>query len=213
MGAALAALLWSSSQVRVQGAMHNTFVPVGAFDLIEETALPGPAYNDYVFGGYWTWRFGLTRPVFIDGRYPAVAGYQPLLTEINQAKFGLPKDWDRLMDRYSIQTALMKYLPGYPKPSLYELFFPRAKWALIYWDDNGLLFVRRSAQTREVIQAREFKTINPDTALPAFMEIVRKASPLQRKEILEDLLRNERIHSQSWRVKQLLKIFTDAGRA
>ncbi len=176
------------------------------FDFIKNENIEGPFYNDYLFGGQWMWAFGGHPPVFIDGRYPAVEGYKPLLREITEASSG-PTRWNQFLDRYNIQTALVKYYWESPRPSVYEAIFPRQKWALVYWDDDGCLFLRRGKRNQAVIARRQFLTVWPDAKRLYAIKVLRKMVPAERRQFGEELVRNAELHPDSRHTQEMISLF------
>jgi hypothetical protein len=200
------------SRVSVTGGFDKTSTPVSACDFIESQKIGGRFYNDYFFGGYWMWRFAGSPPVFIDGRYPAVEGYQPLLQDIYQSKFNKPEVWAEFLRRHSIQGALVKYLRDSPYPSLYEVHFPKKDWALVHWNDAGLLFLRRDVREyARVIQEWEFKEVLPDAAPAYVQQRYREASPHARIRMREELQRNAALHPDSRRTRQLWDLIAQSA--
>jgi len=208
MAASFVLLFWGQARAHVAGGIDSSN-PFGAMNMIESVKFPGPFYNDYVFGGFWVWRFGTRLPVFIDGRYPAVEGYKPLLTEILHAKYGPPAGWETFLNRYKINTALMKYPEPSPFPSLFDVQFPRKRWALVYWDDTALLFVRRAALPKTPGAGREFRWISPDERFDRFRERIRAASPGQKSQIAQELAISAHLHPDSRLVHLMLRIFME----
>jgi hypothetical protein len=202
-------LLASLARAHPALGVQTLSFPVKAFDFIRTEKVTGAFYNDYAFGGYWMWAFGEDLPVFIDGRYPAVQGYISLVPEIQTAQRS-PKAWKAFLDRYAINAALLKYYPDTPFPSLFEAIFPSSRWALVYWDDAGVLFLRRGAKNRAVIQAREFRVIRPDMKPEFFSRMLRETSPARRKDIRQELLRNLRLIPESRRTQRFLTFFEDS---
>jgi hypothetical protein len=141
-------------------SINGRIFPVKACDFIDRERLPSPFYQEYRFGGYWMWRYGLTRPVFIDGRTPAVSGYAGLFEKTQAAMSGSPEMWQALLDHFNIQGILIgpPYSPTLEFPL--ELYFPRARWVLVYQDAVGLVFVRRQAMSGEWVSTHELRDVH-----------------------------------------------------
>jgi hypothetical protein len=179
-------------------------VPVAACGFIAQNKVSGPFYNAYGFGGYWIWRFNGDPPVFIDGRYPSVRGYIRVLDRFWAAKQGNPGAWGRFLDSYGARAALVGYpAPSVKNPPALDRYFPRSRWALVYWDDTALLFVRRDARHRDLIRRWEFREVSPN-ADPAEIERRWRSSPAAKARIREELLANLAIHPRSWRTARLV---------
>ena len=42
------------------------------------------------------------------------------------------------------------------------LWFPKAEWALVYWDDVAMVFVRREGAPTGLLEIHEYRVIQPD---------------------------------------------------
>ncbi len=127
-----------------------------ACDFIEQKKIKGPFYNDYKFGAYWIYRFRGDPPVFQDGRHEVVEGYAPLIEAGLEAR-GTPDTWNRFLNQWGVEAALVRppVLRTDGKPIL-ERYFPRTTWALVYQDDQCLLFLRRHSRNNAVIRDARF---------------------------------------------------------
>lgn len=162
--------------------------PVAICNFIQEQSLTGLFYNDYPFGGYLMWRFGPKQPVFIDGRYPAVAGYVQLFRHISEAQRGSAERWQTFLASHDITGALMTYPQSSSFPSTFEIYFPKARWALVDWDDVGLLYLRRDyGPYKEVIEQFEYRTLLPDSRLDYFRVRWQQSDLQNQQRILDEL--------------------------
>ncbi len=189
--------VWVGSPVRVLRAVHHrTFWPVRAAEFLESKPelLDLRLYNEWGWGGYLGYRFDRRVPIFQDGRYL----FHSLLLEAKES-IRSPEDWNRFLDKYGVEAALMENIPlkisstrEYPdgsrrvfKRPFYLSFMPREKWALVYWDSKALLFVRREALALKKMSGLEYRIARPgdDEAL---------SDALSRGEIDTELLVVER---------------------
>jgi hypothetical protein len=51
-------------------------------------------------------------------------------------------------------------------------YFQQSSWALVYWDDLALIFVRRTDPAYAVLLQAEYRVVNPDDA-PHLMQEIR----------------------------------------
>ena len=196
--------------------------PRGAADFLAREGVGERLFNDVLFGGYLIWRRYPVRQVFIDGRNEV---YAPLLTEI----FGSLDDeraWARLLDRYRIDSALLRYPPAlervvtpaaagrsarFSERAFSALHFPAERWALVYWDDDGMIFLRRIERYRSIIGRLEYRALNPDDWRYAY------AGALTRRRdiapILDDLRRKLTEDPSCERARTLLRAFTGLAEA
>jgi len=187
---------------------EQSYYAQDACDFIAGEKLPGPYYNDYPFGSYWLWRFKGDPGAFIDGRLGNVEGYDEVLDQILAAQ-RTAELWNALMDRYGISTAMVRYpFPSHShETSLFRRYFPRQRWALVYWDDLGLVFVRRLPANRDLIARHEFKVVEPDATLESVSDIL-AADPSLRLGWVPELQRNLLAHPASRRTRQWLDAIT-----
>jgi len=200
---ALTLLFILHASVQMRSGIDGRFHPVEACAFISATQLPGLFYNDYSFGGYWMWHFGTTRPVFIDGRLHTVDGYADLYRRIEKAQAGAPEGWETFLRSFGVDAALVAYPEKTIMPEIFRTYFPRARWALVYWDDSALIFLRRLPVYAPWIRQYEFSTMDPE-AQPAYLLHRMQSSRLLAFQILKELKRNEQLHPDSQRVHQWL---------
>ncbi len=147
--------------------------PAPAVDFVARENVGRHLYNDIRFGGYLIWRRYPTHRVFIDGRNEV---YPDLLRDIF-ASANDSRAWQTMLQRYDIDAALVRYGPslervvlpgpdGRPGSVQERAFsanhFPPDGWALVYWDDDAMLFLRRSQDNEAVIARNEYRSIQPE---------------------------------------------------
>lgn len=152
----------------------------GAF--LESNDVGRRLFNDVKFGGYLAWTRYPAGRVFIDGRNEI---YDSLLEEVF-ASLASWERWEALLERYGIDAAMLRrgqlqavqYAPEAPgAPPRREMrafsaaYFQPVRWALVYWDDDALVFVRRDDPRYRNLLAREFRIVNPDDSAHLLAEI------------------------------------------
>gem|GEM_PF-1346815 len=115
-------------------------------------------FNDFDIGGYLLWK---EVPVFVDGR---ITPY--MNTQVMQDQFRIFGGQLQLLDKYQIDWIFLPYsLSG--QVAQFEAFnrylIDSRNWALVFWDDACLIYVRKSEKYKDLIQAY-ISPINP--ALP-----------------------------------------------
>jgi hypothetical protein len=189
-------LVWAVRKRDFREAANWFFFPRGAADFIEQNNVQGKMYNTYEFGGYLEWRFGHARPVFFDGRYVFI----PLLQEESAASSEAGA-FARWLDRYQVTYAIVKHTDrmvdhdslGRPLEvprSPFALLFPRDRWALVYWDDTALIFLRRIPLNKSVISVHEYKMPDPDD-VDLMIQGVRRGF-IRKRDLLAELERHTR---------------------
>jgi hypothetical protein len=172
---ALVALLGITAAVRPWPAMGFSFAdrwyPDRAWSfLTEHDLLDGRLYNDVRFGGWLTLQERPLRQVFIDDRNEI---HEALLAEIwaifSRSDVGA---WEDLLDHWRIDTVLLRYHEpirvttpdgrDLGRRGFSTLWFPAERWATVYWDDVGIVLVRRSTVNEDFLAAREYHHLHPD---------------------------------------------------
>jgi hypothetical protein len=136
--------------------------------------------NPWHWGGYLGWRLGPRYQVSVDGRYI----FHPMLRSLEEAN-NSPEKFQRWADGCGAQLVLLErtaqFYPiadidrkgkrGISWRPFYHLFLPARTWALVYWDDQALAFVRRSAVSASWLREKEFTLFRPDdlTALSSLL--------------------------------------------
>ncbi|HEV8336992.1 MAG TPA: hypothetical protein VGR67_11280 [Candidatus Polarisedimenticolia bacterium] len=191
----VAAHFFQANRLAARGGFLDPVEPRAAVDFIETRGIGGRLFNDVLFGGYLVWRRYPEHRVFIDGRNEI---YDSLLAEIFDAVNDGEK-WKLLMERYGIDAALLRrgqmqavrYPPSVPGGAVTtELrafsasHFPASQWALVYWDERALLFVRRNDPAARPLLQAEFR-VNPDD-IPHTLALLSRGD-LDRREVLEEM--------------------------
>jgi hypothetical protein len=140
--------------------------PLAHFDMLRSLHLSGPIYTSDAWAGPMLGMFYPRHRAFFDNRIDAYPrgfvrdGYQHI-------RYGKP-GWDVLLDRHGVQLVLMRYTsPGeaaYQRnaPNVRQKLAADARWALLFFDDWGELFVRRSGANAAQALALALDGIDPD---------------------------------------------------
>ena len=127
-------------------------------------------FNQYEWGGYLGWRLGEDGLVFGDGRYL----FHSQLPEINAALTSA-ENLAGFAARHRLDGFLIKNLDAklpstrvYPDGTKrqferpwYISYLPRERWALIYWDEQALVFVDRAKVPADWLAAHEYRWVLP----------------------------------------------------
>jgi len=115
----------------------DTFlVPWNVINFVNREGLRDRMYNDMEVGSYLTWDGAPQVRVFQD---PRINGYPPDFHAWMRRDDLTRAEWDDLMDRFGVKTALITYPDVNPRAA----FFDPERWALIYRAPDGLVFARR----------------------------------------------------------------------
>lgn len=175
LAAALAAgiyLAWALPSVSWRGVFDFRHEPVAAASFVERERPVFErlrVYNEWEWGGYLGWRLPWHK-VFWDGRYL----FHDLLNAGGEAARS-PEAWTRWLSEHALEGALAhnrvapfltrkRYRDGTTKDfwrPWYLQYFPRQRWALVYWDEQALVFVRRDRADAAWLSAREYRWLLP----------------------------------------------------
>lgn len=172
LGAAASLAVWSVSSVMERdGFLRSIKAPsnleienAAAFLRAEKATLGGlKLYNPWNWGGYLDNVLFPDYRVFMDGRYI----FTDLLKEVDAAEIN-PVRWIEFTHRHGIDLALMTNtgrivsLRGRTTWRAFDAYaMPQPDWALVYWDRQVLIFVRRSKVPSEWLKKREFQFVRP----------------------------------------------------
>jgi len=150
--------------------------PEAAANWLEQRPGIGPLYNELAHGGYLLWRLYPPRQVFLDGRMELEPN---LLREIEAARSGA-ETWQKFLRQRGAAGALVRYedrlrpvfatdpVTGKPvvvaRQTANAALFPAATWALVYWDDEVMLFLDRALAENRPHLANEYAIQPEDTA-------------------------------------------------
>ncbi len=120
-------------------------------------------YNPWDWGGYLDLELYPDYRVYMDGRYI----FHDLLKEVNETE-GSPTRLTKLLDRRGVELALLMNtgrIVSFRGQSAWRPFdvyaLPPKDWALVYFDRQSLILVRRSAVSADWLASREFRHIRP----------------------------------------------------
>ncbi len=193
--------------------IDERFIPVRAVDFLIEARPPGELFNDMNAGGYAAWRLWPETRIFIDGRLEVFADLQRRYRRAEREQ----KLWDAMLADYDVGHALISYRnPAYkivlsdPRDGRQHTVdqpfaatrFPRRAWALVYWDDTAMVYVRRSAETAALIAEHESAHVYPESVDYQLTAI--REGRAQPEACLRELARKLRQDPRSTRARQLL---------
>jgi tetratricopeptide (TPR) repeat protein len=169
------------------GINYST-VPEGALKYMDDKNIYGRVFNLFDWGGYIVWRDFPKRSVFIDPR-----GYIPPDLLETQGRIGKAGFMEKIEARYGIEAVLIRY----PRmaPNVAAVLDPEKDealsnihWALVYWDDNALLYLKRGGRYQAVIDRDEYRYARPAN------DIENQRSRLEnedtRMKMIREFLRN-----------------------
>jgi tetratricopeptide (TPR) repeat protein len=154
--------------------VNERWVPEGALRYLDARGVEGRLFNAFHFGGYIEWRDFPRRAPIIDGRGIAAPS---LLEEIHFARV-YPRHLAGLQARFGLEAAVMDY-PTYSGDSVEEVLGPDADaalaspdWALVYWDDVALVYLRKQGKYASVIERDEYRHVKPANGAPGIARLL-----------------------------------------
>ncbi|HEX6243439.1 MAG TPA: hypothetical protein VFZ61_21145 [Polyangiales bacterium] len=147
------------------GFVERSF-PVHLFAYLDQQALSGNIFASDAWAGPLLGHAYPRRRAFFDNRFEAYprAFFQDVYQRIRYAQPG----WDALLDRYHVEIVLMRYTSAgelrfqNEKPNLRQRLAADARWALIYFDDLGVVYVRRDGRNAAQARAHALPGLDPD---------------------------------------------------
>lgn len=121
--------------------------PQKAADFILEKDLPGNIFNQFNDGSYLIYRLFPKKKVFIDGRTEL---YGESLFKDCEKILTVDKDTiDDAFNKYGINTVLLSEIVV--DSELPRYLFESPDWALVYFDENSLIFLKDTPQNKTLI--------------------------------------------------------------
>jgi len=197
-------------QPRFGFSFAEDYYPDAACSFLDMEDLPtAKLYNDVRFGGYLIQRYGPERKVFQDDRNEI---HEPLLRRIWEIfRSSDIAAWSELLATYNADTALVRYHPpiSVTDPAgndlglrgFSTLWFPARDWALVYWDDVAMVFVRRHDAPAGLLVRHEYQILRPDDL--AHLEDRLTKDPVLLPVIAQELARAARANPTSWRAHEI----------
>ncbi|HMJ88252.1 MAG TPA: hypothetical protein VK530_00465 [Candidatus Acidoferrum sp.] len=143
------------------GLFHG-FYPTEVFSVMRTNMAPQNVFNDMRFGGPMLWSLYPKFKPFIDGRGDAYTEefwkreYLPVLRGDR---------WEEVFAKYQVTAALLANqgptkIPALVPPLAHRLF-AHPDWALVAYDDDTMLFLKRIEANQALIARGEFKELWP----------------------------------------------------
>ena len=172
--------------------VNERWVPERALAYLDASGVDGRLYNAFHFGGYITWRDFPRRIPIVDGRGHVSPSE---LEEIHFAR-AYPRHLTRLQERFGFEAAVMDY-PTYSGDPVEEVLGPDTDgalaspdWALVYWDDVALVYLRRAGPHAAVVARDEYSVVKPANGAAGLARAL--ADPARAATARAELERNVR---------------------
>jgi hypothetical protein len=183
----------------------------------EKNHLRGNMLNSYAFGGYLIWELYPERKIFIDGRNEV---FLPLLQEIVRVRTD-SRLWTQFLNKYEIEYALLGYWDELEKVTTFDTegrsvktyapfsstHFPRNGWALVYWDDDGMILVKRNGINAS-FAALEYTSVFPEGT--GYQQYLISGGKVDKGKAMAEIYRKLKEDPESKRAQQLLRQIHEA---
>jgi len=166
-----------------------SMVPRGAVEYLDSRGIYDKVMNEFSDGQYIIWTGYPRRTVFIDGRgaLPEELLYKSMTFRFSNAVL------DDLYNRFGFETIVMPYARDAIYGGKHKFHFMHPQWALVYWDDTSMVFLKRGGRYENVVGSDEYKFATPDISLYSFIGgLEEHRDDIAEQRLAEELKRNIR---------------------
>ncbi|MCI0411935.1 hypothetical protein L0222_03930 [bacterium] len=193
------------------GTGEASYFPDQIVKFTKEKNLSGNLFNSYAFGGYLIWNVFPERKILIDGRNEV---FLPLLHEIVKVRAD-GRLWRKFLDKYKIEYALLNYFDELEEVTLIDsqnlpiktyapfssTHFPRSRWALVYWDDDGMILVKRKGLNESLV-SMEYTSVFPEGV--AYQLSLVRGGKVDKDRAIAEILKKLKEDPQCKRAQRML---------
>ncbi|MCX5795731.1 MAG: tetratricopeptide repeat protein [Elusimicrobia bacterium] len=167
LGAVVVMAAWSALFIHQRvGYLENVGagleeLPDRAIRYLDDNDVSGRMFHTYNMGGYLIWKTWPRRQVFVDGRN---VEYGPdfIAQALNWTR---PEVWPRLDAQWRFDYAVIGNSPGY----VAEVLDDSPQWALVFWDDAALVYLRRTPANAALIRRDAYRLLKPNQLTFAYL--------------------------------------------
>lgn len=147
----------------------TSYTPRRLCNFLLERNLPGPIFNSYDNSSYIAWRLQEKKERRY-GLFTHMLNESPLLAAVYQEVMLQTGNTQEMLDQ-EIRTVISD-MPGITRPGTWvaievRLAYQREKWAVVYFNEDGVIWVRRTPETAALIAATE-EHLPPEMFLPKY---------------------------------------------
>lgn len=161
-------------------------VPVGLAGFLEQHPPPGRMWNSFNFGGYFAYALAPRIRVFIDGRNDTVYS-EAFFRDATRAATDAGAFYEQAQ-RWRIGFAVVAW--NGPSDGTFRFLHGAPGWALVYFDDSGAVYVRRTPRAAAYIDQFGYRELRLDTAYGRARGL--SADALADATFIAEVLRAER---------------------
>ena len=146
---------WENESRRFGFGMNEQELPVQALAFLQSSDIKGTVFNEYRWGGWLGWAAGMQ--VFQDGRT-----IDESLFREAAAVFGTAPGFERILDRYRVDVFFLRYPREATRSrAIFQWLDASPEWALVFWDDLALVYVKRIPRFQPVIDRFAYRHLFP----------------------------------------------------
>lgn len=154
------------------------FYPIDAINFMKKYKIQGKIFNSYPYGGYIIYELSPASKPIIDGRLCYPLDFIKLYTDSLED----PLAFKKITETYMPEVFLLDY----EHPNILNfLYLLKEKYALVYFDDTSIIFLKRLDKYSHIIKAYEYQYVAPQYIAGYSNGRLRKV-----RGIIEDLNRN-----------------------
>lgn len=150
--------------------LSDLVYPIAAAEFVERNNLPGVMFNDYSIGTYLNWRLFPARKTFIDGHT-----YTPQGLAYYRLVMAGGVSYQQVVDRYDVNYFFLSHKSAEARDLIAKLYRDE-QWALVYFDEVAVVFLRRTPGNDEVISRSRVDLAALEKSGPAPLANVRAAA-------------------------------------
>lgn len=170
------------------GLGTNPITPTGVVKFLDENNIKGNLLNQLEIGSDLAWLAFPKQKVFIDG-----FGFYPewFFKEYLSMSESIEK-MREILDKYKIDYVLTLYPENTSGKSVPDYLSISPEWALVYWDNYYLLYLRRQENFANVIDQTSYRFADPlKLTRQSFVErLGKEEGVILRNKITEELRKN-----------------------
>ena len=189
--------------------INDAFLPEGALKYMDRRGITGRVFNTFEWGQYIVWRDFPKRTPFVDGRVYLPPDIMTIWLQATQQ----PASMEYLYRRFGFDALLLKMTKdNSPEPP--GLYVPARGaaaplWALVYWDDASVLYLRRGGRYDAVIGQDEYTLVHPARNIEEVIPYLADAA--FREGLLRELRRNVNDTASSLGYAYLGFVYNESG--
>jgi tetratricopeptide (TPR) repeat protein len=137
-------------------------VPSGAVAYMKENGIEGRIFNAFEWGHYIAWEMHPEVSTFIDGRGQLPDRLYELFSLLRDKEH---KAFVTLQDQFGFESALLRYPMQGLSTGSYDYGQPSRGWALVYWDDISMLYLKEGGMFDETIRRDAYSYVWPSNLI------------------------------------------------